>query len=205
MPCPIPWQLREVRGRDAQRFLDGLASLRIRIFRDFPYLYDGDMAYERRYLATYFASPRSFVALCYSGDTLVGASTAIPLADEDECFRKPFLERGIDPATVCYYGESVLLPEMRGLGIGKAFMRAREAHARSLPGISQAAFCAVMRSDSHPSTPEGYRPLDAFWEREGFQKQPGMTTGLPWKDLNEPALTTKTMQFWTKNLKEAKP
>lgn len=51
--------ITEVRGGEAERFVDGLASLRIRVFRDFPYLYEGDRQYERRYLRTYFASPRA--------------------------------------------------------------------------------------------------------------------------------------------------
>lgn len=33
--------------------LDDVARLRIEVFRAFPYLYDGDAAYERAYLQTY--------------------------------------------------------------------------------------------------------------------------------------------------------
>lgn len=190
------WMLTEVRGGEAERFVDGLASLRIRVFRDFPYLYDGDMNYERRYLRTYFSSPRSFVALCHRDGELVGASTAIPLGDEEEGFQRPFRERGIAPESVCYYGESVLLPELRGQGIGRAFMRARERYARSLPGVTHAAFCAVVRAHA----PAGYRPLDPFWEATGFRKVPGLVTRYAWKDVGDSAETDKQMQFWMKSL-----
>ena len=175
------WTIKEVRGSEAERFVDGLASLRIRVFRDFPYLYDGTMEYERRYLRTYFASPRSFVALCFSGEHLVGASTAIPLADEEESFQRPFRDRGLAPEKICYYGESVLLPELRGRGIGKAFMVAREKFARSIPGVTHAAFCAVLRPTDHPLCPPGYRPLEPFWEATGFRKIPGLATTYSWK------------------------
>ena len=33
--------------------LDAVAALRIAVFRDWPYLYDGDAAYEREYLDAY--------------------------------------------------------------------------------------------------------------------------------------------------------
>lgn len=40
-----------------------LARLRIEIFREFPYLYDGDRDYEQKYLATYLNCPQSVVVL----------------------------------------------------------------------------------------------------------------------------------------------
>jgi GNAT superfamily N-acetyltransferase len=188
--------ITEVRGPEAERFVEGLASLRIRVFRDFPYSYDGDMAYERRYLRTYFASARAFMALAHHSGALVGASTAIPMAEEEEGFQKPFRERGLDPAKICYYGESVLLPELRGRGIGREFMRRRERYARSL-GCTAAAFCAVVRG----TAPAGYRPLDPFWESEGFRPVPGMLTEYSWKDVGESKETPKQMQFWMKELR----
>jgi GNAT superfamily N-acetyltransferase len=192
------WTITEVRGTEVESHLEGLASLRIRVFKDFPYLYDGSIEYERNYLRTYFKSPRSFVALCFDGShgALVGASTAVALADEEESFREPFRKRNIDPATVCYYGESVLLPEMRGRGIGREFMRRREKFARSLPGVERLSFCAVVRDNP----PKGYRPLDAFWESEGFREVPGLTTTYSWKDLGSKKETSKQMQFWMKNM-----
>ena len=188
--------ITEVRGREGERFVEGLASLRIRVFRDFPYLYDGNMEYEKKYLQTYFSSPRSFLALCFSHGTLVGACTAIPLADEEESFQRPFVRNGIDPKTLCYYGESMLLPELRGRGIGRDFMARRERHARSLAGVTHAAFCAVIRK----ATPAGYRSLEPFWESVGFRKIPGLETEYSWKDIGEAAETTKRMQFWMKKL-----
>ena len=44
--------LRSLTGVDLDSALDDVAALRIAVFRDWPYLYDGDPDYERRYLAT---------------------------------------------------------------------------------------------------------------------------------------------------------
>ncbi|MCX8509604.1 MAG: GNAT family N-acetyltransferase, partial [Rhodobacteraceae bacterium] len=41
--------------------LDEVAKLRITVFRDWPYLYDGDLIYERKYLAAYLESADSLV------------------------------------------------------------------------------------------------------------------------------------------------
>lgn len=115
--------------------LDAVARLRIAVFAQWPYLYAGDVGYERDYLRVYADSPRSMLVLARAGERIVGASTGLPMEDEATAFRAPFEAAGIDPATVFYCGESVLLPEHRGQGIGHAFFDAREAHARRLDGF----------------------------------------------------------------------
>lgn len=180
-------------------YLEALAGLRIRVFRDFPYLYDGDPAYEAAYLGRYAENPASRFVLAFDGEALVGAATGQPLADEVAEFRAPFAAAGIDPATVFYYGESLLLPEYRGRGIGKAFMAEREAHARDA-GFALAAFCAVERPDDHPRKPAGYRPLHGFWASRGYRRQGELATTFAWKDLGEAEESDKPMVFWLKEL-----
>ena len=74
--------IRPVTGEALRRYIPDLARLRIQVFRDWPYLYEGDEAYERRYLETYIRSERATVILALDGDRAIGASTALPLADE---------------------------------------------------------------------------------------------------------------------------
>ncbi len=179
--------------------LPALAELRMQVFRDFPYLYDGDLAYERWYLERFAAAEAALVVAALEGDRLVGAATAAPLAEEHEDFKTPFIRCGIDPAVVFYLAESVLLGEFRGRGIGHAFFDEREAAGRRL-GFAKAAFCAVVRPEDHPRRPAGYRPLDAFWRKRGYAPVPGMTTTFPWKDLGEAEASPKPMQFWLREL-----
>jgi len=180
--------------------LAGLARLRIGVFREFPYLYDGSEAYERSYLQTYVDSPRSLVVLVHDGDTLVGASTALPLCDETEEFQRPFLAAGHDIARVFYCGESVLDRRYRGRGVYKHLFRAREDHARNLGVFSLCAFCCVQRPPDHALRPPGYEPLDAAWRHFGYREQPQLTTQYTWKDIDEAQPSAKTMRFWTKPL-----
>jgi GNAT superfamily N-acetyltransferase len=199
---PTPPTIRVLHGAEILTALDALAALRIRVFRDWPYLYDGDLTYERTYLTTYAASPRAFCALAEVDGVAVGATTAVPLADETAEVQAPFLAAGIDPATVCYFGESVLLPEYRGLGLGHRFFDLREAAAAAAPGISHTAFCAVERPADHPRRPADYRPLDAFWRARGYAPRPELTSWFHWKDLDEPEETAKPMRYWMRALPE---
>ncbi len=180
--------------------LDDLARLRIAVFRDFPYLYDGDAAYERAYLSTYAASAGSVFVLARDGQRVVGAATGVPLADEAPAFQRPFRERGIDVGQVFYFGESVLLPEYRGQGIGHRFFDHRQAHARELGGFGFTAFAAVDRAPDDPRKPADHRGNDAFWVKRGYVRQSGMTLRLAWKELGEAAESDKPLTFWLRPL-----
>ena len=179
--------------------LDDVARLRIEVFRAFPYLYDGDMEYERRYVTSYRDSPGAILVGAYDGARLVGGATGTPLADHAEAFAAAFAGTGVALDSVFYCAESVLLESYRGQGAGHRFFDLREAHARAL-GFTHAAFCAVIRPADHPARPAGYRPLDPFWIARGYRQLPGVLAEFSWKDLDQPAETAKSLQFWMRAL-----
>jgi len=187
-------------GNDVDRYIPEVARLRIEVFREYPYLYDGDMAYEANYLRTYTASPDSVIVIVFDAEKVVGASTALPLRQETDEIKRPFLEYGIDPQQVFYLGKSVLLPKYRGRGIGVRFFQEREAHARRVGDFLWSAFCAVERPPDHPRRPADYATLDEFWNRRGYFKRPELHTTLTWQDLDESSPTPKPMVFWLKRL-----
>lgn len=191
--------VRSVYGRDITQYIDDLAALRIEVFRAYPYLYDGDLGYERNYLATYAANPQSVVVVALAGAAVVGAATAMPLVVHGESVSRPVAAAGVDPAQVYYFGESVLRTAYRGQGIGHAFFDHREAAARQF-GFAGVAFCAVDRGVSHPARPTDYVPHDKFWTGRGFVRQPDIVAHMSWRDLGDRAETTKPLPFWFKTL-----
>lgn len=191
--------VRPLTGAALQSALGDLARLRIAVFAAFPYLYAGSEDYEREYLAEFTASPDAVLVAAFDGDRIVGAATASPLIGQDPYIRGPFERAGIDPVGIFYFGESVLLPEYRGQGIGHAFFDHREAAARA-GGASAASFCAVIRPADHPARPAGYVPLDAFWQRRGYAPVPGLIGEFSWAEHGEAEETAKPMQFWMRAL-----
>ncbi|WP_299473122.1 GNAT family N-acetyltransferase [uncultured Roseibium sp.] len=191
----MPVDIRILTGRGLRDALDDLARLRISVFRDWPYLYEGSMDYEAKYLQRYADTDGAVIVGAYDGKTLVGAATGEPLGDEFEAFQTPLKERGYDPAKIFYLAESVLDPAYRGQGVGHRFFDEREAHARRL-GLDQATFCAVIRPDDHPKRPADYRPLDPFWRKRGYEKLDGVIVTFPWQDIGEADETEKPMQVW---------
>ncbi|WP_127599077.1 GNAT family N-acetyltransferase [Nitratireductor alexandrii] len=184
---------------EARARFDELARLRIAVFRDYPYLYEGDAAYERRYLATYFATDQAAVIGAFDGDRLVGAATAAPLAQHFDAFAQPFAERGLDVATFYYFGESVLLKPYRGQGAGVRFFAEREAAARGF-GFGACVFSAVVRPEDHPRRPPDYQPLDGFWRKRGYRPIDGLVTEFSWREIGAAAETPKPMAYWMRRL-----
>ncbi|WP_340123395.1 GNAT family N-acetyltransferase [Methylobacter svalbardensis] len=186
-------------GVALEQFIPKLARLRIEVFRDFPYLYDGNIDYEKKYLQTYIDCPESVIVIAFDDDTVVGASTAIPMKYETDELKKPFIEQGYDLDEVFYCSESVLNKAYRGLGIGVKFFEQREAHAESLGGFKHICFCCVERPVDHPRRPIDYVPLDQFWNKRGYVKHPELDTIYSWKDLDDVDETPKPMTFWLKH------
>ncbi|MBW8268641.1 GNAT family N-acetyltransferase [Caldovatus sp. SYSU G05006] len=176
------------------------------MFREWPYLYDGDEEYERRYLATYAASPGAAMVLAIApGEEVVGVSTCQPMTEAAEPVRTAFERRGLDPRRFCYFGESVLLPAWRGRGAGVRFFEMREAYARDTLGLDYAAFCAVQRDPDDPRRPKDYVPLDAFWRRRGYTFYPDLRCVFHWREIGQTEETPHELAFWIKPLAEGVP
>ncbi|TMV10031.1 GNAT family N-acetyltransferase [Ruegeria sediminis] len=191
--------VRALTGPALEAALDDVARLRIEVFHAWPYLYDGDLAYEREYLQSYRDSEGAIVVGAFDGDRLVGAATGMPLADHADDFGAAFEGTGLDLNQIFYCAESVLKPGYRGQGIGHRFFDLREDHARGL-GFAKVAFCGVQRPADHPMRPEGYRPLDPFWRARGYTPLSGAVAQFAWKDLGEDGETQKPLQFWIRDL-----
>lgn len=190
---------RVLSGAEVEAALDDLARLRIAVFRDWPYLYDGDLDYERRYLQAYRDNAGAVLVAALDGDRIVGAATGSAMADHAAEFASAFAGSDYPLDQIFYCAESVLLPAYRGQGAGHAFFDLREARGREL-GLRWSAFCAVQRPDDHPLRPASYRPLDGFWQARGYRKLTGVTTSYDWKDLDGLGESPKPMQFWIKDL-----
>lgn len=187
-------------GAEVAPHLDAVAELRIAVFRDWPYLYAGDREYEKKYLATYAESPQSLFVLAFDGERVVGASTGIPLTDETAAFQEPFLDRGIALTDVFYFGESVLLKEYRGHGLGHRFFDEREGYARRLGRFAMTAFCAVERDADDPRRPQGFRSNDVFWNKRGYRRQEDMFCRLEWQEIGDDGASCHRLRFWLREL-----
>jgi len=184
---------------DRTEGLRSLALLRMSVFRDWPYLYDGDDAHEEAYLREFLASEQAALILARVDDMPVGMATASPLADQPESLTGPLAAAGVEIDAGFYFGESVLLPKFRGFGIGHKFFEAREAAARDA-GARHAVFCAVKRDPLDARRPSDARDLAPFWHGRGYTMLEGAVCHMSWKEVGHADETSQLMQFWLKTL-----
>ncbi len=196
-------RIETLRGEALDAALDDVARLRITVFRAWPYLYDGSLDYERKYLEVYRQSDQTVLVGAFDGARLVGAATGTPMLDHAEDFASAFEGAGYDLVDIFYCAESVLLPEYRGQGAGHRFFDLREEHARSV-GARYTAFCGVQRPADHPMRPADYTPLDPFWRKRGYRPLNGVIAQFSWKDVGDDVETKKPLQFWIRDLSSDK-
>jgi len=198
---PTSVTLATLRGDAIATVIGELARLRTEVFREWPYLYDGDLASEQRYIGSYAMTPKAVVVVARAttptGSRIVGASTALPATDSK--LRLALASAGIDADSTCYFGESVLLRPWRGQGVGVRFFHERELAARAM-GARHACFAAVLRDPADPRRPPDYQPLDRFWTRRGYARLPGQRIEISWKEPGSPSDLPHGLELWAKHL-----
>lgn len=185
-------------GNELDSIITDLAKLRIQVFREYPYLYDGSIEYEQKYLADYAKHKGACCVVAKSAGEIVGASTAMWLHEAGDTFAKPFKGQP-EFNKIYYFAESVLLPEYRGQGIGHSFFDKREVFAQKL-GATKTVFCAVDRPASHPLKPENYQSLEPFWQKRGYQQLPGCKAYLEWQDIDRELPEMHALTYWERFL-----
>ncbi len=196
-----PLRIETLTAARATKLIPALSRLRMAVFRDWPYLYDGSAEEEAAYLAPFLRSPSAALVVAFDGDDPVGCATCLALTEADADISDPFRALGLDPAEHFYFGESVLLPQYRGRGAGVAFFAAREAHALAASASPFATFCAVRRPVDHPLKPPGAGTLHDFWRHRGYTPVPGLACTMTWKQVDTEGEVANTLDFWRRRIR----
>ena len=190
-------KLEVIGGEKIKDVIDELGIFRISIFKEYPYLYDGNLDYERKYLSRYSNTSDSFLLLARDSQGILGAATGIPLINDEPEFIEPFKDQNLDE--IFYLGELMIRNDNRGQGLGSLLLR------NLLDLIDKKRFKAVClytvdRGDNHPLKPESYQSPDSLWRKFGFEKHPSHVVYFSWQDLGNVVETEKPMNEWIKNL-----
>lgn len=187
-------------GAAVEGALEALSSLRISIFREYPYLYDGQLEDELKYLRIYAEAADVFVITASDAGALVGAASGIPLCQEPKEMTDPFGGTSYPLDEIFYIGEVLFLPPYRNSGLGLRLLERIEEHVRTCGKYRYLTCATVVRPDNHPLRPENYVPIDRFLDRTGFTKLHGVATSFAWREIDG-LQREHPMQFWVKELR----
>ena len=179
--------------------LDDLATLRLDIFREYPYLYKGRREDELNYLGTYAKTPDACVILAYDGLAVIGAATGMPLIHEDAQMLDAFAGTTFPLDEIYYVGELLFRLAYRNCGLGQKLLDRLESHIRSLGRYRRLTCATVERPADHPLRPRDYIPITRFLARTGFVRLSGVTTHFIWRETDG-VKRDHPMQFWSKEL-----
>ncbi len=190
-------ELLKLTGKDIKPYIKELAKLRIKIFREYPYLYDGDAAYEEKYLHDYSMHESNVCILLIDNSQIVGASTGMWLKHSDKEFQSCFLDKNIPIDNIYYFGEFIVYKSYRGKGAGRMLLEHSEKHAISL-GAKTTALCTIERKEK-PLPDDSCHPYKPLWRKLGYQPNSNLIIYYKWKEIDEDKASSKPMKFWIKS------
>ena len=140
--------IRQLNENDAEAFRD----LRLRGLREHP---EAFLASYDEEVATPVEALAERLRLSTSGDFYLGAFVDGQLVGMAHFDR----QKGRKVEHRAYIGEMVVLPEMRGLGIGRLLLERLVEHARRLPGLEEVGLWVII----------GNERAQALYEAAGFE------------------------------------
>lgn len=185
------------RGARIGGYIERLGRFRIEVFREYPYLYDGEMEYERKYLGRYAARPNSFLIFCEDANGFVAACTGICMDGAGEEFCEIFSQE--DTSEICYIGEVMIKEGYRGQGLGSKLL-SKAMKLIKEGGYKKAVLCAVDRDEKRHLRPKDYVAPDNLWLKFGFKKLSDKKIYYDWRDIGETCETQKRMSVWSVDL-----
>ena len=191
-------KIKTLHGKEIIPYIHQVAKLRIAIFRNYPYLYEGTLSYEERYLRFYSQTEGSILVIAEDHDQIAGAVTGLPLVESMEEIRQVFMDKGILCEQIFYLGEILLLPEYRNQKIGYGMYREFEQAVKNKGVFKELALCEILREENDIKKPIGYKSLDNFWQRQHFVKQRDMVAYFSWREIGALEETKHPMVFWIK-------
>ncbi|AMV70527.1 GNAT family acetyltransferase [Desulfuromonas carbonis] len=179
--------------------LDALATLRLDIFLEYPYLYRGRREDELNYLRSYAEQPDACVILAAEGGEAIGAATGMPLSHENSQLLEAFADSALNLGETYYVGELLLRPAYCSRGLGRRLLAQLESEVLARGRYRQLTCATVERPADHPLRPPDFIPITRFLARTGFVRLPGVTTHFAWREPDG-IQRDHVMQFWMKEL-----
>jgi GNAT superfamily N-acetyltransferase len=179
-------------------YIDTIAKLRIDIFKEFPYLYDGDLHYEQNYLKKFSHAKDAIAVILKADDEVVGVVTGLPLRYEEDAMQRPWKETNFNIDTIYYFSEILLYADYRNQGLGKELLNTAQEWIESARKYNFFTLATVDRDRS--LAPDGYQPSNNFWIDHGYNKLNDIVSHISWRDIHKDQEDAKPMLFWIKKI-----
>jgi hypothetical protein len=191
-----------IKNKEIESYTKYIASLRLMMFKEFPYLYEGSLEQEEKYLSFYTDFPDGRVVLAKQGGCIAGLLTGMPMisiCEHISDFKKTLDEHKRTLNGAYYYGEGLVLPAYRGQGMLTKMFEVLNNEIKIM-GYNHAYGITVIRDKNDARRPAHYRDTDTLWDRMGLTKTT-MVYGGKWPTIiktGDTAIEMNYLQIWEK-------
>ncbi|MDO4570881.1 MAG: hypothetical protein Q4D38_10885 [Planctomycetia bacterium] len=189
-------------GNEIEPHLESLGRLRLKVFREYPYLYEGALETEVEHLKCYSRDASGMLlALFDDADRLVGAATGLPaLAPWEDASLLVF-----DPqreGKTFYWGEFILEKPFRGKKWGQEMYRRGEETIFRTLGFENIGIYMIRTSEADAKRPADYLDVKEFVKRRGYRLLPDAQVVWDWAPVGETRKVPHTLDAWLKRAGE---
>lgn len=201
---PSSYTMQLLEGRAMAPVAGFIAQQRIEQFREYPYLYEGNLEEGLDIFEQLMNVPYSVAVVLYCNDEPVGYAAGMPLnfyLEYDLMESKEILaQRGVDSADYYYIADVIILPNHRGQSLVTHLFNELEMYAWDNGFEYMSLVCESYKR--HPLKPVGYKELDGLWqvlgyEYAGFDIQGNWNTLQP---IGAPVFQDHPLPYWVKKL-----
>jgi len=185
-----------LKGTQIKLIEKSFADLRITIFREYPYLYEGDLPTEKQYFAMFGDNTLCIIAKDRS--KVVGMIIGTPLQDIFKRLLEPLAEVSIEK--MFYLADILVVKSYRGQRIGHTLFELFEKEVRKIGCFTSIIIREILKSPGDQAKPSDYRSLDSFWDKRGFKKMEGISQQEQWTVIGDDTTSSHTMIYQVKNL-----
>ncbi len=190
-----------LRGDDMKHMLDFVAQQRIRHYKGYPYLYEGNMQEELEYLNLVASSSHSALCVVYKDDHIASFAMGASFVEFASHFKgsiELFEAESRSPHDYYYIADDIVLPGHEGHLLTERMFEQLEQYVRNL---GFAYTCIVHEQyDVHPLKPKDYQDFD--WSKLGYAKTESAIC-FTWNTLQSDGSSCKqehVLPYWVKKL-----
>jgi GNAT superfamily N-acetyltransferase len=197
--------IQVLRGQELLSNIPEFAKLRLTIFREYPYLYEGDPALEKSYLSLFASSSDAFFIVAKIKNQVVGAISGLPLDVAQKEIRDVFHQSAIETGEYYALCEIIVLKEHRNKKIGSVLYKEFENQLLKMKRYKKVVLWQIVRAQGDLKRPNDYFSLDNFWCKKGFIKHPEFICYIHWKEISDKEESSHRFEFWIKELPRVEP
>lgn len=188
-------------GHQITPYIHKIVQLCDKMYREYPYFYNGDNEGYQSYLESYAQSKDAIISLAFEGEKAVGIAAGIPMSKTRNLYQQTLLEHGYNLHTLFYLGEFGLKAEYQGQGIEETLYRNIENYVNKDGHFSAICFWEIDDSLNSRQKQLGYLLKDDFWKRLGFVRRPELNFLIFWTNINETQESAHSAVYWMKNMR----